>query len=163
MRVVLVLLIVAGVLVYGFHRFEAWRNSPSEARRIAESATVAGFVRSAVVDMADGDNPLMAEAYFVGSAPKPDPLAVVSVPTIQLKAVPSPPESPTWVYKSFPVAKGQGPDGCDVTVAFDSDPIRSTLDLRGEKTITILTAEQLNAVHNGTQIFIKLIVGDCRR
>jgi hypothetical protein len=150
-----VLLIVVGLLDFGYYRFEAWRNRPSEARRIAEAATITGFVRTAVVDVPDS-NATYADAYFIGPAPKPDTMPVVSVPTIQLNAVPPPPASPEWVYRSIPVTKGERPDGCGATVAYtmhlNSDPRRSEFNL---------TAEQLDEVRNGTQVFIELSVGGC--
>jgi|GEM_PF-5735592 len=54
--VALVLLVVACLLAFGYHRFVAWRDRPSEARRIAEAATVVGFTRTAVVDISDSSN-----------------------------------------------------------------------------------------------------------
>jgi hypothetical protein len=162
-RVAVAVLVVVGLLAFGYYRFEAWRNRPSEARRIADAATVAGFARTAVVDVPDGDNPPEAAAYFIGPVPKPDPLAVISVPTIQLNAIAPPPAPEPWEKPRYDVAvaKGQRPDGCGATVVFDSDPRPSTLDLRGEHSITILTAEQLAEVHNGTRVFIELMVGGC--
>jgi hypothetical protein len=161
-----VLLIVVGLLTFGYYRFQAWRYRTGEARHIAEAATVAGFVRTAVVDESDGDNMPDAAAYFIGPAPKPDPLAVVSVPTIQLEAADPAPVAPEWdkaryAGLDFPVAKGQRPDGCYVAVTFVSNPKPPTLDLSGKHSITILTAEQLAEVRNGTRVFIELSVSGC--
>jgi len=201
--VALILLVVGGLLAFGYHRFVAWRDRPSEARRIAETTTVAGFVRTAIVDESDGDNPPYANAYFIGPAPKPDPVAVVSVPTIQLREAGSPPIAPEWDKARYAggepaplrrssqhrrrsatsrprlqparhttahllkhdnaeaLAKGRRPDGCEASVTFVSDPEPSTLDIRGEHSIAILKAEQLDEVRKGTSVFIKLTLDNC--
>ncbi|MFX0574847.1 hypothetical protein [Nocardia nepalensis] len=154
--------IVGGLLAFGYHRFEVWRDRPSEARRIAEAATVAGFVRTAVVDASDGDNPPYANAYFIRPAPKPDPLEVV-VPTIQLSAVAPLPAPEPWekprIYDV--VAKGKRPDGCEASVTVVSDPKPTVRDIRGEHSISILTPEQLDEVRKGTKVFIQLTVVNC--
>jgi len=154
--VALVLLLVAGLLVFGYHRFTAWRDRPSEARRIAEAATVAGFVRAAVKDVPVGDSSPWAEAIFIGPAPKPNILRVVSVPTIRLNAVapqPAPPVGDKPLYYIV-VAAGHRPDGCSVNVAFNLDP-------KPEDVNSILTDQQVDDVRNGTRVLIELMVNGC--
>ncbi|MEC3918748.1 hypothetical protein [Nocardia sp. CDC160] len=80
------MLIVLGLVAFGYHRLEYERRG-DEAHRIVEQATVAGFTRTGIINIDDGDNPPLAQAYFIGPAPKPDVVTVVSVPTIQLKQV----------------------------------------------------------------------------
>lgn len=162
--IALVLLIAASLLVVGYNRYKAW-TGPSEARRIAEATTVAGFVRTAVVNISGGENPMHADAYFIGPAPRPDPIAIVSVPTIQLYAVPPPPAPPSWEKpRTYLVAaKGKRPDGCEASVTFESDPKTTAYSSGDEGWVTLLTAEQLEGVRNGTQIFINLAVGNCGR
>lgn len=159
-----VLLVIVGLLVSsGCSRGQVEQDSPSEARRIAEAATVAGFVRTVVVDVSDGDNPPYASAFFIGPAPRPDAVAVVAVPSIQLNAIAPPPAPQSWEKpRSYLVAaKGQRQDGCKASVTFDSDPKPSVSHIRGEESISVLTAEQLDAVRNGTQVFIELSIGGC--
>jgi hypothetical protein len=157
-RIVLAVVILAGLLDFGYRRLESWRDRPSDARRIAEAAAVTGFVRKAVVDIPDSDNPPYAEAIFIGPAPKPDPLTAVSVPTIRLQAVMPEPDPLPWKKTRyyFIVANGQRPDGCKATVAFNTDP-------QPEDVNSILTAQQIEEVRNGTQILIELVVGDCKQ
>jgi hypothetical protein len=159
-----VVLIIGGLLAFGYYRFEAWRFRTGEAKRIAEAATVAGFVRTAIVDMPAGDNLPNATAYFIGPAPRPDPLAIVSVPAIPLKAADAP-VAPPWdpneyVGIDYPVATGRRADGCYASVAFISNPKLSVNDFR-RHSIAILTPEQLDEVRNGTKVFIQLYVSGC--
>jgi hypothetical protein len=152
---VVVGIVVVGLLGYGFFRFETWRNRPSEARRLADAATVAGFVRTAVVDVNDGDDASVADAFFIGAAPKPNPLAVVAVPTIELKALDPPivaPESGSAV-----VARGTRPDECAASVVFLAPP-----GSEPGKPDWHLTTQQLDNVRKGTQILIQLHVYNCR-
>jgi hypothetical protein len=153
----LVVLVVAGLLGYGWHRFEAWREKPGEAERIAETTTVAGFVRAAVVDLDDG----VTDAYFIGPAPQPDPVSVVSVPTIRLSPV-----APELDQASDPeprhdqvVAKGQRRDGCGASVVAESDPM-SDLGPDWTRKIT-LTNDQLAAVRRGTKTLFVVGVFNC--
>jgi hypothetical protein len=153
---------IVGMLAFTNHSIHDHFNRPSEARRIAEAATVTGFVRTAVVDMDDGDNPPYAEAYFIGPAPKPDPLAVVSVPTIQLTA--DAPPSADYARRNpdvdSAVAGGKRPDGCAADMVFVSNPT-STVYGMGGRDHSILTNEQLAAVHNHTAVVIELGVNNC--
>lgn len=156
------LLVVVGLLAIGCSRFEDRHQDSSEARRIAESTSVTGFARTAVVDMSDGDNPSNAQAFFIGPAPKPDPTAAVSVPTIPLTTISTPPPI-SYDGVSYPVAKGKRPDGCMATVVFESNPksvVRSTVS---NDLVTIVTPAQLDALRGGTQVLIRLNVSNCGR
>lgn len=153
-----VLLTIVAFMSSGCNQQPNWRDRPSEARRIAEGTTVKGFVRTAIVDVPD-DNHTYANAFYIGPAPKPDPLAVVEVPTIQLSAVAAPAPVPSWDNDNrltVVVAKGKRPDGCMASVAYsvhpEADPTRSSFNL---------TPEQLDAVRNGTQVFVQLTVSAC--
>ncbi|APA99945.1 hypothetical protein NS506_05909 [Nocardia seriolae] len=154
--------IVLGLMVFGHYRLEYERHHPYEARSIVEQATVAGFIRTGIIAIDDGDNPPLAEAYFIGPAPKPDVVAIVSVPTIQLQPVEV--ADAEWVRQhpdaDYAVARGERPDGCGAGVSFFSNPTR-TVKERGTRDVTILTDEQIAAVRNHTAVVIKLSVGPC--
>ncbi|MFE9324656.1 hypothetical protein ACIHDR_17435 [Nocardia sp. NPDC052278] len=157
-------LIVGGVLAFGYYRIEAWRFRTGEAKRIAEAATVTGFVRMAIVDVPDGDNLPNAAAYFIGPAPRPDPLAVVSVPTIPLTAA-DPPVAPAWdptkyVGIDYPVATGRRADGCYASATFITNPKPSVEDFR-RHSIAVLAPEQLDEVRKGSKVFIELDISGC--
>lgn len=159
-RSAVILLIVVGLGAFGYWRFDAWRDRPSETRRIAESVTVAGFVRTAVVDEADGDNPSDANAYFIGPAPKPDAVTSVSVPTIRLSAVP-PPYAPDLDDSgapplAYPVAKDERRDGCGASVSYPTEPASDR-----ERSSWRLTAEQLDGVRRGTDVLVRVLVYGC--
>ncbi|MFJ4650930.1 hypothetical protein ACIP5Y_06600 [Nocardia sp. NPDC088792] len=156
------MLIVMGLLALGYHRLEYERPHGDEAHRIVEQATVAGFARTGIIAIDDGDNPPLAEAYFIGPAPKPDVLTVVSVPTIQLKAVED--ADAEWARQhpdvDYAVAHGERPDGCGAGVSFVSNPT-PTVKERGIRDVTVLTDEQIAAVRNHTAVVIELSVGPC--
>jgi hypothetical protein len=153
--IALVLLVIAGFSTWGFMRFEAWRSPSGVARHIADSATVAGFVRVSVVDVYDGGNSSDATAYFIGPAPRPDPLVAVSVPTIKIAAV-APEMVVPGVRTSDVVARGQRSDGCGVSVSYPTGPIPDS-----EQSNWKLTAEQRDEVRKGTQALIALYVYNC--
>ncbi len=161
------LVIAACLAAYSVHRFEAWRSRTGEDRSIAETVTVSGFTRTTIIDLSDGDNLPLARAFFIGPAPRPDPLTVVSVPNFQLRAADPPPVPASWEDPNkyagidYPAAIAQRPDGCYVAVGFDTHPKVSAPDLSGKHTITILTTEQLDNVLKGTQILIQLDVSGC--
>ncbi|WP_153412784.1 hypothetical protein [Nocardia macrotermitis] len=166
MLAVLVLSVVVGLLVFGWHRFQQWRFRTGEARRIAEAVTVSGAVRTAIVDVSDGDNLPTATVYFIGPAPKPNPVRAVSVPTIQLVAVPPPSSVPEWDETrdrgiDYAVATGRRPDGCYASVVFVSNPKSSVPDLTGEHSIGILTASQLADIRSGAKVLTEVNVGPC--
>ncbi|MCU1639894.1 MAG: hypothetical protein JWN03_169 [Nocardia sp.] len=155
--------IAVGLLTFGHHRLEDRHNRPSEARRIADAATVAGFARTAIVDMDDGDNPPYADAYFIGPDPKPDLLGVVSVPTIQLKAADSPSAEDERRNPDidFAVVNGQRPDGCEASAWFVSNPTSSAHGTKRNEWVSILSDEQLAEVRNHTAVVIELGIDNC--
>lgn len=153
--VALVLLISVVLLACGFRRFESWRSLPVEATRIAEATTVTGFSRTAITSYTDDDRSF-AHVYFIGPAPKPDPVAVASVPTIQLNGVTSPPNPPGVDIKVGMVAKGKRSDGCMASVSFPAN-----LDLDARRSQFHLSAEQLAAVFKGEQVVIDVSIGNC--
>ncbi|MGW4535392.1 hypothetical protein ACWEOI_31015 [Nocardia sp. NPDC004340] len=113
--------------------------------------TVAGFTRTKVIDVPHGDDAPFAEAYFIGPAPKPDPLTAVTVPNIVLTAVEPPPPAPE--SRAFAVvAVGHRSGGCGATVTFRSDPYQGNFGL---------TPQQLDDVRKGTQVFIQIVIGGC--
>ncbi|MFJ4659031.1 hypothetical protein ACIP5Y_47810 [Nocardia sp. NPDC088792] len=148
----------------GCDRLEIGHNRPDEAARIAKAATISGFGRTGIADVLDNDNPPGADAYFIGPAPKPDPLAVVSVPTIQLEATDPPTAEYTRQHPDIdlPVAAGKRPDGCMASVTFISNPPSSVVSEGwGNHRISILTDEQLAAVRNHTALVIELLISNC--
>lgn len=150
-----VLLIGVVLLACGYQRFESWRSLPVEATRIAEATTVAGFSRTAITSYTDDDRSF-AHVYFIGPAPKPDPVAVASVPTIQLNGL-TPPSSPPGVdTKVGVVAKGKRSDGCMASVSYPAN-----LDLDARRSQFHLSAEQLAAVFKGEQVVIDVSIGNC--
>lgn len=157
--VVAVLLLLVLLATFVYHRYDSWRERPTEARRIAESITVAGFSRTVVVDVIDSYSSY-ARAYFIGPAPKPDPLAIIAVPTMQLHSQQSSPLRAQ--YEEFGaveiVAKGQRGDGCEATVSFVANPIATTSAV---PPVRILTDEQRAAVRSGSQILIGISVNNC--
>jgi hypothetical protein len=158
------LVIAVALVVCGCDRLAPWRHDPDGAKRLAEAATVAGFTRTAIIDEDSGANPPDAEVYFIGPAPKPNPLAVVSVPTIQLKAADSPPAEYTREHPDvdLPVATGERPDGCMAAVVFVSNPTSSvSSDFHGKHRVAILTDAQLATVSDHTATVIRLVVSGC--
>ncbi|MEV6065164.1 hypothetical protein AB0L82_01315 [Nocardia sp. NPDC052001] len=151
-----------GILAFGHYRLQHESQPPNEARRIVEQATVAGFTRTGIVNIDDGDNPPLAEAYFIGPAPAPDIVAVVSIPTIQLKRVEV--ADAGWAAQhpdvDYAVARGERLDGCGAGVSFFSNPTPTVKD-RGTRDVTVLTDEQIAAVRNHTAVVIKVSVGPC--
>ncbi|MBU3066331.1 hypothetical protein KO481_33030 [Nocardia sp. NEAU-G5] len=158
-RVVLAVVIIPSILIFGYHRFEAWRNPPSQTWHLANSITVKGFNRLTVID--DPVDAPMAEAYFIGPPPKPDPLAVVTVPTIQLATSPRPDLGRPHDTRSVVTAGGFRPDGCGAIVSYDSDPRPTVGLMEDEHHISILTKQQITDVLNGTKVFIEVVVSDC--
>lgn len=152
--------VIAGsVLAFGYNRFEAWRDRPSQTWHLANSVAVAGFARIAVID--DPVNVPMAKAYFIGPAPKPDPLVAVSVPTIRLSASRVPDPALPHDTRSLMTAGGFRPDGCGAIVSYESDPRPEIGYLEDEHHLSILTSQQTADVLNGTKVFIKVAVSDC--
>ncbi|RMI35459.1 hypothetical protein EBN03_04160 [Nocardia stercoris] len=143
-----------------------WHVRPTEARRLAEATTIAGFTRTAVVDDDHGDSPTDATAYFVGPPPEPDPVKDVDIPTIPLSPAPPPPTAPEWdptryAGVDFAAAKGQRVDGCAAAVTFETHPKQYLPEVGGRKTVRMLTDEQLAAVQAGSLIVIELLVANC--
>ncbi|WP_330183261.1 hypothetical protein OHB26_06155 [Nocardia sp. NBC_01503] len=135
-------------------------HDPTEAMRIAEATTVAGFARMAVADVSGGDSDptTYAVAYFIGPAPKPDPIKAVVVPTIHLNTVapsddPQPWEKPKYITV---VASGKRPDGCAASVSYLTASVPEP-----QISESHLTAEQLDEVRAGSKIFIRLSVTGC--
>ncbi|WP_147404326.1 hypothetical protein [Nocardia panacis] len=162
----IVFLVLGGLVTYGIHWFQSWRHQPTEARRLAEAASVVGFVRTAIIDVSDGDNPPHATAFFIGPAPKPDALAVVSVPTIKLSPLEPPPymselEKKKYDDSDFAVAYGKRPDGCGAGVAFISNPKQWEYSLRGQHMIEVISPEQIESVRRGASVFMELAIGNC--
>ncbi|WP_429422149.1 hypothetical protein [Nocardia sp. GAS34] len=156
---VLAVVIILSLLIFGYYRFESWHNRPSQTWHLTNSVTVAGFNRLAVID--DPVDVPMAVAYFIGPPPKPDPLAVVTVPTIQLATAPVPDLGRPHDTRSLVTAGGFRPDGCGAIVSYDSDPRPEVDFMKDEHHISILTKQQITDVLNGTKVFIKIVVSDC--
>lgn len=156
--IVVLITAIVGLIVFGWQRFKTSLEVTSEAREIAESVAVSGFTRTAVVDVLDS-NSSYATAYFIGPSPKPDPLAIITVPTISLSAS-YPPRKHSYLDPptSEIVARGQRPDGCHATVVFDTDP---RLSNKAVPPVQILTGEQQAAIKTGSQTFIEVLIGDC--
>lgn len=151
----IVLLIGVVLLACGYQRFDSWRRLPAEATRIADATTVTGFSRTAITSYTDDDRSF-AHVYFIGPAPKPDPVAVASVPTIQLNGV-TPPSSPPGVDSRVGVvAKGKRSDGCAASVSYPAN-----LDLDARRSQFHLSAEQLATVFKGEQVVIDVNIGNC--
>ncbi|WP_433667492.1 hypothetical protein ACQP06_27885 [Nocardia sp. CA-136227] len=125
------------------------------ARRIAESVTVTGFVRTAVIDMPyNYDDVTFAEAYFIGPAPAPDPLAVVTVPTIDLAAITPPIVAPA--IGNAVVARGKRPDQCAASVSYLNPPVSDPAEPGWN-----LTPEQLDRIRTGAETFVVVHVYNC--
>lgn len=146
------------LMVYGYYQLQARGSSSSEAQAIVESVHVAGFTRTATDSLSDGRTS-KGHAYFIGPGQNSDPLAVVTIPTIQLRAVAPTPNPTPWESDkrlSVVVARGERSDGCRATVSYGKnlqlDPSRSEFNL---------TAEQFNAVRDGTQVFVMVYVSNC--
>lgn len=156
--IAVLLTVLVGLIAFGWQRYEASFDVTSEARLIAESVAVSGFTQTVVVDIIDS-NSSYATAYFIGPSPKPDPLAIITVPTIALSASTPRRKSPYLDPPSHEVvARGQRSDGCYATVAFDTNP---RLSNKAVPPVQLLTAEQQTAVRSGSQVFIEVHIGDC--
>lgn len=144
---------------YFLQQYRSSTDGPSEARRIAESVMVSGFTRTAVVDVLDR-NSSYATAYFIGPAPKPDPLEIINVPSMELSATAPPSRRSQYLDPptSEIVARGQRADECHATVVFDTSPRLST---SSAPPVQIVTQDQWAAVRSGAQVFIEVLIGDC--
>ncbi|WP_446223742.1 hypothetical protein ACTWPB_00220 [Nocardia sp. IBHARD005] len=162
-RAVVVSLVLAGLFGLGCYRLYVWRNAPSEARQLAEAASVERFTLAGVVDESRGDNPSAAVAFFIGPPPESGVLAAVAVPTIPSARIAVEPAAPdvtpsrTWVV----LARGHRADGCGVSVVLDTKPLVRQSVLRSKNLADVLTAEQRAAVQSGSMLVVEVRVDGC--
>ncbi|GAD84609.1 hypothetical protein [Nocardia asteroides] len=140
-------------------RVEMSNDGPTEAVQLVDAATVAGFTRTAIVEVPDAYTS-GAAAYFVGPAPRPDVLAAVSIPTMSLTASQPRVDVPGVADRSVVVARGSRPDvddECGASVALLTPSTTEPSDPKWN-----LTQEQFNGVATKSLILIKISVYNCR-
>ncbi|MGX1807504.1 hypothetical protein ACWIGI_17435 [Nocardia sp. NPDC055321] len=127
-------------------------HRPTEARRIAEAVTVAGFTRTAVADQHNYDEVTFASAWFIGPAPRPDPFTAVVIPGMELYPL-TPPIVNQW---ETIVARGRGPGACAASIWFATG-----FPSPDERSSTQLTDEQLALVRSGDLVLIVVHLFNC--
>ncbi|WP_278260472.1 hypothetical protein [Nocardia sp. AG03] len=140
-------------------RVEMSNDGPTEAVYLVNAATVAGFTRTATVEIPDAHTS-GAEAYFVGPAPSPDVLSSVSIPTMLLTASPPRIDVPGVAERSAVVARGARSDiddECGASVALLTPGTTEPSDPKWN-----LTQEQINGISTKTLILIKISVYNCK-
>ncbi|MFI9505671.1 hypothetical protein [Nocardia sp. NPDC052566] len=148
----MVFIVGSRIYTYGW---DFWKlHHPTGARQVAEKTTVSGFTRTGIYN-SNGNIPA-SKAIFIGPAPAPDPVAVVSIPGIQLQTV-VPPQASHPPNDTI-VAHGRtiDPEPCNASVSFIRDPLADPIPKRLN-----LSPEQIDAVRSGTQILLGVYVSGC--
>lgn len=156
---------MVGVGIYGYNQWNEWRNSPSEAHRIAEGTTAIGFVKVDITDVSSGDNPPGAKAYFLGSPPVPSDVATsITIPGYPLHNLDSPYVStPKQLPNDYTiVARSEQAGQCEVSVTVDRNPRNIASPLGSQKhPREVLTPDQLESVRRGDSVLIVVSIFNC--